>query len=255
MAATEEQHLSRVRLDTLVSERGLAASRARARDAIRRGHVTVDGLTVTKPSLNVPPDSVIVLSDPAADYVSRAGLKLEAGLAHFAIPVTGRTALDLGASTGGFTEVLLRAGAAHVVAVDVGHGQIHPRIAADERVTVIEGLNARDMEREDIFGRRFDLLTCDVSFISLRLALPPALELAEPGTDALILVKPQFEAGREAIARNGLLRDPESAPRVAEGLSDWLAEQDGWTVLGLAPSPIPGGDGNHEFLLGAKKHP
>ena len=253
MAATEEQHLSRVRLDTLVSERGLAASRARARDAIRRGHVTVDGATVTKPSLNVPPESFIVLSDPAADYVSRAGLKLEAGLAQFAIAVEGRIALDLGASTGGFTEVLLRAGAAHVVAVDVGHGQIHPRIASDERVTVIEGLNAREMEREDIGGRHFDLLVCDVSFISLRLALPPALELAEPGTDALILVKPQFEAGREAIAKNGLLRDPDSAPQVAKAVCDWLAEQDGWTVVGLVPSPIPGGDGNHEFLAAAKK--
>lgn len=253
MAATEEQHLSRVRLDTLVSERGLAASRARARDAIRRGHVKVDGLTVTKPSLNVPPESVITLDDPAADYVSRAGLKLEFALDTFAIAVAGRTAVDLGASTGGFTEALLRRGAAHVVAIDVGHGQLHPRIRADERVTVIEGLNARDLEREDIGGRHFDLLVADVSFITLRLALPPALELAEPGTNAVFLVKPQFEAGREAIAKNGLLRDPDSAPAVAEAVRAWLDEQPDWRAVDLIPSPIAGGDGNHEFLLAGVK--
>lgn len=253
MASTEEQHLSRVRLDTLVSDRGLAASRARARDAILRGHVKVDGQIVTKPSLNVPPESEITLDDPAADYVSRAGLKLEAALDHFAFPVAGRTALDLGASTGGFTEALLRRDVAHVVAIDVGHGQMHPRVGADNRVTVIEGLNARDLTRLDLNGHRFDLLVADVSFISLRLALPPALELAESGTSAVILVKPQFEAGREAIAKNGLLRDPDSAPLVAEALRDWLAAQPGWRVIGLIPSPIAGGDGNHEFLLAAEK--
>lgn len=253
MASTEEQHLSRVRLDTLVSDRGLAASRARARDAILRGHVKVDGHIVTKPSLNVPPESEITLDDPAADYVSRAGLKLEAALDHFAFPVEGRTALDLGASTGGFTEALLRRDAAHVVAIDVGHGQMHPRVAADRRVTVIEGLNARDLTRLDLNGHRFDLLVADVSFISLRLALPPALDLAEPGTSAVILVKPQFEAGREAIAKNGLLRDPDSAPAVAKALRDWLAAQPGWRVGEMIPSPIAGGDGNHEFLLAAEK--
>jgi 23S rRNA (cytidine1920-2'-O)/16S rRNA (cytidine1409-2'-O)-methyltransferase len=253
MASTEEQHLSRIRLDVLVSDRGLAASRARARDAIMRGHVKVDGQTVTKPSLNVPPESEITLDDPAADYVSRAGLKLEAALDQFAIPVEGRTAVDLGASTGGFTEALLRRGVAHVVSIDVGHGQMHPRIAADPRVSPIEGLNARDLTREDIGGRSFDLLVADVSFITLRLALPPALELAEPGTTGVFLVKPQFEAGREAIAKNGLLRDPDSAPQVAEAVRDWLAAQPDWQVKGLAPSPIPGGDGNHEFLLIAEK--
>jgi 23S rRNA (cytidine1920-2'-O)/16S rRNA (cytidine1409-2'-O)-methyltransferase len=255
MAATEEQHLSRIRLDVLVGERGLAASRARARDAIRRGHVRVEGAVVTKPSLNVPADCVLTLDDPAADYVSRAGLKLEAALNAFQVPVAGRQCLDIGASTGGFTEALLRRGAAHVVAVDVGHGQMHPRIEADSRVTVIEGLNAREMEREDIGGRSFDLLVADVSFISLRLALPPALDLAEPGATAVLLVKPQFEAGRDAIAKNGLLRDPDTAPAVAEAVREWLAGQPGWTVRDLIASPIPGGDGNHEFLLAADKAP
>lgn len=253
MASTEEQHLSRVRLDILVAERGLAASRARARDAILRGHVKVDGLVVTKPSLNVPPESDIDLDDPAADYVSRAGLKLEAALDAFKIAVAGRTALDLGASTGGFTEVLLRRGAAHVIAVDVGHGQMHPRIEADPRVTAIEGLNAREMQRDDIGGQPFDLIVSDVSFISLRLALPPALDLAEPGSDGIFLVKPQFEAGRDAIAKNGLLRDPDTAPQVAEAVRNWLDAQPGWRAGELRPSPIAGGDGNHEFLLAGRK--
>lgn len=253
MASTEEQHLSRVRLDILIAERGLAASRARARDAILRGHVKVDGVLVNKPSLNVPPESEIVLDDPAADYVSRAGLKLEAALDAFAIAVEGRTALDLGASTGGFTEVLLRRGALHVVAIDVGHGQIHPRIAADPRVTSVEGLNARDLDADDLGGRAFDLLVCDVSFISMKLALPPALELARPGTDGIFLVKPQFEAGKEAIAKNGLLRDPDSAPGIAADLADWLGHQPGWTASQPIPSPIEGGDGNREFLLAGRK--
>ncbi|MBC8128722.1 MAG: TlyA family RNA methyltransferase [Rhizobiaceae bacterium] len=253
MASTEEQHLSRIRLDILVSDRGLAASRARARDAILRGHVRVDGLIVTKPSLNVPPESVIVLDDPAADYVSRAGLKLEAALDVFGIDVEGRTALDVGASTGGFTEVLLRRGASHVVSIDVGHGQIHPRIAADRRVTVIEGLNARDLDEDDLGGRAFDILVCDVSFISMKLALPPALELAEPGSRGVFLIKPQFEAGKDAIAKNGLLRDPDSAPAVAADLSAWLGQQEGWTATAPIPSPIEGGDGNHEFLMAGTK--
>lgn len=241
------------RLDQLVAERGLAASRARARDAILRGHVKVDGRTVSKPSVSVASTAIVTIDDPAGDYVSRAGLKLEAALDAFGLDVAGRTALDVGASTGGFTEVLLRRGAAHVVAIDVGHGQMHPRIAADPRVTAIEGLNAREMTADDIGGRSFSALVADVSFISLRLALPPALDMAEPGTVASILVKPQFEAGREAIGKGGLLRDPSSAEAVAQGVADWLAGQDGWTVIGLVPSPIEGGDGNREFLLGARK--
>lgn len=253
MASTEEQHLSRVRLDILVSERGLAASRARARDAIMRGHVRVDGLVVTKPSLNVPPESEIVLDDPAADYVSRAGLKLEAALTAFGITVTDRVAVDLGASTGGFTQALLRRSVAHVVAIDVGHGQLHPSIREDSRVTVIEGLNARDLDEDDLQGHAFDLLVCDVSFISMKLALPPALELAEPGTDGVFLIKPQFEAGKDAIAKNGLLRDPESAPAVADDLARWLGEQEDWEAIEVIPSPIEGGDGNREFLMHGRK--
>ena len=255
MAATEPQHLSRVRLDTLVSKRGLAASRARARDAIRRGHVRVDGLVVTKPSLNVDPGSVLLLDDPAGTYVSRAALKLQAALDAFGIDVEGRTALDIGASTGGFTQLLLERGAAHVVAIDVGHGQMHPAIAADPRVTAIEGLNARELAAADLGGRRIDLVVSDVSFISLTLALPPALALAAPGAAGVFLVKPQFEAGREAVGKNGLLKEPDTAPAVAERLRDWLDAQAGWRARGLLPSPIAGGDGNREFLLAGEKDP
>jgi 23S rRNA (cytidine1920-2'-O)/16S rRNA (cytidine1409-2'-O)-methyltransferase len=241
------------RLDQLILSRNLVASRSRARDAIERGTVTVNGRVVTKPSQNVPGDAEILIADPAQDYVSRAALKLIAALDHFDLSPEGRVCLDVGASTGGFTDVLLKRGAEHVIGVDVGHDQMHPRLKSDPRVTNIEGLNARHMEREDIFDRRFSVVVSDVSFISLKLALPPALDLAEPGSFAVLLVKPQFEAGREAISKAGLLKAPETAPDVAAELERWLREDMGWTTLGLTPSPIAGGDGNQEFLLAGLK--
>ncbi|WP_296744600.1 TlyA family RNA methyltransferase [Mesorhizobium sp.] len=244
---------ARLRLDELLVERGLFASRSRARDAIERGTVTVDGIIVRKPGQAVAPDRLIAIDDPAQAYVSRAALKLIAGLDHFGLDPSDAEALDIGASTGGFTQVLLERGAAHVTAIDVGHGQIHADIAGDPRVTVIEGLNARDLIGGDLGGRIPDFLVCDVSFISLKLALPPALALAANGARALLLVKPQFEAGREAIGKGGLLKDHAEAERTAGGLRDWLAGIAGWRVLGLIPSPIEGGDGNREFLLAAIK--
>lgn len=241
------------RLDQLLVALDLFASRSRARDAIQRGTVKVDGKVVTKPSLVFAATHQFTIDDPAQDYVSRAALKLVAGLDHFGLSPEGCDCLDVGASTGGFTEVLLKRGAAHVVSVDVGHGQFHPRLAADPRVTNIEGLNARYMEAEDIDDRPIDFVVSDVSFISLKLALVPALELAEPGAHCLLLVKPQFEAGREAISKAGLLKEPETAPLVAAELERWLTEDMGWTSLGLIPSPISGGDGNEEFLLAGVK--
>ncbi|CDX34821.1 16S/23S rRNA (cytidine-2'-O)-methyltransferase TlyA [Mesorhizobium sp. ORS 3359] len=243
----------RQRLDELLVGRGLFASRSRARDAIERGTVTVDGTIARKPGQPVAPDCVVAIDDPAQAYVSRAALKLIAGLDHFGLDPAGSEALDIGASTGGFTQVMLERGAAHVTAIDVGHGQIHPDIAGDPRVTVIEGLNARDLTAADLGGRVPDFLVCDVSFISLKLALPSALELAGEGARAVLLVKPQFEAGREAIGKGGLLKDPGDAERIAGTLRDWLAGISGWRVLGLHPSPIEGGDGNREFLLAAIK--
>ena len=241
------------RLDQLLVALDIVASRSRARDAIQRGTVKVDGKVVTKPSLVFSADVTIEIDDPAQDYVSRAALKLVAGLDHFGLDPSGQECLDVGASTGGFTEVLLKRGAAHVTAIDVGHDQMHPRVAADPRVTNIEGLNARYLESDDIGDRPISFVVSDVSFISLKLALPPALDLAEPGSHCLLLVKPQFEAGRDAISKAGLLKDPESAPAVAAELERWLVEDIGWQSLGLIPSPIAGGDGNQEFLLAGRK--
>ncbi len=240
------------RLDQLLVTLSLFASRSRARDAIQRGTVTVDGKIVTKPGAVFSESADISIDDPAQDYVSRAALKLVAALDHFGLDPREQRCLDVGASTGGFTEVLLERGAAHVTAVDVGHGQMHPRIADDPRVTNIEGLNARNLTADDI-GGPFTFIVSDVSFISLKLALAPALALAEPGAQAALLVKPQFEAGRDAIGKAGLLKDPSSAPAVAAELERWFIEDMGWQSLGLIASPIAGGDGNQEFLLAGTK--
>ena len=244
---------TRVRLDLLLDETGRSPSRARARDSILRGHVRVDGEPVTKPGQLVRSDASITLTDPAAYYVSRAALKLAAGLDAFGIAVEGRTALDVGASTGGFTEVLLRRGAAHVVAIDVGHDQMHPSLKDDPRVSCLEGLNARELTAEHLGGHAIDLVVCDVSFISMRLALPPALALARAGADGVFLVKPQFEAGRDAIGKNGLLRDAALGQRIAEDMALWLRETEGWNAHPPVPSPIDGGDGNREYLLVGRK--
>lgn len=241
-----------LRLDQALVARGLAPTRARARDAVLRGHVRVDGQTATKPALMVGGAAELSLDDPAAGYVSRAALKLVAGLDHFGYPVPDRIALDLGASTGGFTEVLLARGARRVHAIDVGHGQLDPRLAADPRVRAREKLNARDLTPEQI-GEAVDALVSDLSFISLRLALPPALALASPGCWAILLVKPQFEVGRAGIGKGGIVRDPAEGAAAAQAIAHWLADGQGWSVDGLIPSPIAGGDGNHEYLLGARK--
>ncbi len=240
------------RLDQLLVSLGLFASRSRARDAVQRGTVKVGGKVVVKAGALFTEDAVIEIDDPAQDYVSRAALKLTAALDHFKLDPAGQQCLDVGASTGGFTEVLLERGAAHVTAIDVGHGQMHPRLTADPRVTNIEGLNARNLVADDI-GHAVSFIVSDVSFISLKLALAPALDLAGAGTAAVLLVKPQFEAGRDAIGKAGLLKDPSSAPAVAAELERWFVEDMGWKSLGLIPSPIAGGDGNLEFLLAGTK--
>ncbi len=242
----------RRRLDDLLVARGFFATRSRARDAVLRGTVTVSGRAVEKPGASVPANARISVDDPARRYVSRAALKLVAGLDAFGFDPAGRTALDLGASTGGFTQVLLERGATHVIAVDVGHGQMGAALAADPRVTLNEGVNARDLDPATLGGRRPDAVVADLSFISLKLALPAALALAAPGAFAVVLVKPQFEAGRDAIGKGGLVA-PARALEVAGNLRRWLGGQAGWRVVGLADSPIEGGDGNREFLLGAVK--
>jgi 23S rRNA (cytidine1920-2'-O)/16S rRNA (cytidine1409-2'-O)-methyltransferase len=233
-----------MRLDEALVERGFYPSRSRARDAVLRGTICVNGNPANKVSQTVTPEMA---------YVSRAALKLVAGLDGFGFSPAGLIALDIGASTGGFVDVLLERGAAQVIGVDVGHGQMHPRLAGDPRVTNIEGLNARDLLREHFGGKTISFVTSDVSFISLKLALPPALELAEKSARCVLLVKPQFEAGREAIGKGGLLRDASLGPVIAQGLAEWLDNQPGWRSIGILPSPVTGGDGNHEFLLGGVK--
>ena len=243
----------RDRLDQILVRLGFYESRSRARDAISRGAVLVDGKAITKPGALVSETAAISLSDPARDYVSRAALKLKSGLDTFGFDPTGYVALDIGASTGGFTQVLLERGAAHVLAVDVGHDQLHASLAGDVRVTNLEGLNARELSRDHLDGREAGAVVSDVSFISLKLALPPALELAASGAFAVLLVKPQFEAGRQAIGKGGLLKDPAQGPVIAEDLAAWLGQQPGWRVAGPIASPIEGSDGNHEFLIGGVK--
>lgn len=245
------------RLDLALVARGLADSRSRARNLVLRGRVTVDGRPATKPSATVAASATLALTADAAGYVSRAAEKLVAGLAAFGFDPAGRLALDLGASTGGFTEVLLARGARAVVAVDVGHGQLHPRIAADPRVTAIEGLNARALTADDVreggVPAAPEAIVADLSFISLKLALPPALGLAAPGAWGVFLVKPQFEVGRDGVGKGGIVRDPALAEAAAQDLAAWLGGQPGWRVAGLVPSPLEGGDGNREFLLGATR--
>jgi 23S rRNA (cytidine1920-2'-O)/16S rRNA (cytidine1409-2'-O)-methyltransferase len=200
----------------------------------------------------VPADAAIGIADEARHYVSRAALKLAHGLDNFGISPEGLAALDIGASTGGFTQVLLERGARHITAVDVGHGQMAPAVAGDSRVTVLEGLNARDLTLKDL-PEPPQIITADVSFISLKLALPPALALAAPGASLVALVKPQFEAGREHLSKDGVVRDAAVQDAVCRDIASWLETDVGWRVIGTAPSPVAGGSGNREFLLAARK--
>lgn len=239
------------RLDEELVARGLVASRSRARDLVLRGLVKVDGQAARKPSQPVLPSTELSLAEGADRYVSRAALKLVHGLEHFEIDVAGRHCLDLGASTGGFTQVLLERGAAHVTAVDVGHGQMAPTLASDRRVTIFEGVNARVLTREHVPDAT-SLIVCDVSFISLKLALPAALDLVNTGTELVALIKPQFEVGRDGLGKGGIVRDEPLLQQTCNDIDRWLRDR-GWHVRGVVPSPILGGDGNREFLISAAK--
>ena len=241
-----------LRLDQLLVIRGAFESRARARDAIDRGTVKVGGIVAAKAGQMVDETAEITVDDPAQAYVSRAALKLIAALDHFALDPAGLACLDIGASTGGFTQVLLERGAAHVVALDVGHGQLDARLANDPRVTNLEGLNARELTRRQL-PHPVQAVVSDVSFISLRLALAPALELAEPDAWVAALIKPQFEAGRAAIGKGGILKDRALGPKIAADIEQWMNSLGAWRSLGVIPSPITGADGNQEFLIAGRK--
>lgn len=244
--------MSSRRLDQHLVDTGHFPSRARARDAILRGTVSVDGTPCLKPAQKTGASARITVADPASGYVSRAALKLIEGLDRFGISPAGRICLDIGASTGGFTQVLLERGASRVHAIDVGHDQLHESLRAKKSVRVREGLNARDLSAADLDGDRPTLLVSDVSFISLTLALPPALDLAAPGADGVFLVKPQFEAGRARIGKGGLV-DPDVAEAVAAEVRDWFGSVPGWQAGDMAPSSVKGGDGNAEWLLHGRK--
>ena len=239
----------RQRADLLLVERGFFPTRTRAQAAIAAGLVTADGLPVRKASDRVEVGAFIGAEAPHP-YVSRGGVKLAAGLDAFGFDPAGRICLDLGASTGGFTDVLLRRGARRVYAVDVGHGQLHPSLAADPRVVDLEGLDGRTLDAERV-PDPIGLLAADVSFISLKLTLPTVVALLAAGADVVALVKPQFEAGRGA-ARKGVVRDPAVHEAVCADIAAFVAGL-GLTAVGLVPSPIDGGDGNREFLLGARR--
>ncbi|MGE0230576.1 MAG: TlyA family RNA methyltransferase [Flavobacteriaceae bacterium] len=238
-----------MRLDEELVRRGLCASRARARDSVLRGAVKVDGVVITKPARPVGPGQVIGIDDPAAAYVSRSALKLAAALDAFGFDPGGRVCLDVGASTGGFTQVLLRRGAAVVYAVDVGRDQLSPVIAGDSRVVMMEGVNARDLDASQIPDRP-GAIVIDVSFISQRLVLPAVLALAAPGSFLVSLVKPQFEVGREHVGKGGIVRDKEAAAAALLAVEDTIRSL-GFRPCGRIDSPIEGGDGNREFLIGA----
>lgn len=247
---TVRQDAAPVRLDALLAARGLAKSRTAAAKLIQAGRVTVGGTAVVKPSAPVAPDAPINV-DSSDEWVSRAALKLVGALDAFDVDPAGLVALDVGASTGGFTQVLLHRGARRVVALDVGHGQLDPLLALDPRVVVVEGVNARNLTAEDyaaIDGSAAEtaLVVGDLSFISLRLVLP-ALAEAVPADDFVLLVKPQFEVGRGGV-REGIVRDPGLR---ADALTNvlWAAWDLGLGTSGLAPSPIVGTHGNHEYLV------
>ena len=238
------------RADRLLVTLGLFESRASARAAIEAGLVRADGVQVTKPAQDISADAVIE-ADPAHPYVSRGGLKLAHGLEAFGIDPAGRTCLDIGASTGGFTEVLLLNGARHVTAVDVGRGQLHPRIAADPRVTNLEATDARSLT-PDRLSEAPTLLVCDASFISLEKLLEVPLSLAAPGADFVGLFKPQFQVGRDHVGKGGIVTDIAEADAAAVRFEAWMKEK-GWPIHAWTASPISGGDGNAERLFHAAK--
>ncbi|WP_413206091.1 TlyA family RNA methyltransferase [Rhodospirillum sp. A1_3_36] len=241
----------KMRLDQLLVDRGLVESRAKAQAVILAGLVFSEERRLDKAGQQVSPDLTIDLRGQPYPWVSRGGLKLEKGLEAFGLDVAGQVGLDVGASTGGFTDVLLTRGATKVYAVDVGYGQLAHKLRIDERVLVLERTNARHLTAE-VIPEPVDIIVCDASFIGLRTVLPAALGLAAPGAHVVALIKPQFEVGKDRVGKGGVVRDPALHEEVCETIRDWLGALPGWRVLGLTESPIKGPEGNVEFLIGAQ---
>jgi 23S rRNA (cytidine1920-2'-O)/16S rRNA (cytidine1409-2'-O)-methyltransferase len=243
---------ARRRADQLLVEQGLAESRTKAQALILAGLVSCNARRVDKPGEQLAADAVLALKGRDHPWVSRGGVKLAFALDHFQITVEGSVALDIGSSTGGFTEVLLDRGARRVHAVDVGQGQLAWKLRQDQRVVVHERMNARYLTRADI-PEPVDMITCDASFIGLATVLPAPLALAAEHAQLVALVKPQFEAGPAYVGKGGVVRDPEIHREVCERVAAWVAAQPGWSVVGNVESPILGPEGNREFLLYARR--
>ena len=243
--------MTKVRADQLVVALGLAESRTKAQALILAGNVFVGDKRVAKAGDMLPEDAALSVKGRDHPWVSRGGVKLDHGLTHFGFEVANAIALDVGSSTGGFTDVLLNRGAAKVYAVDVGTNQLAWKLRSDPRVVVHEQTNARDLSAE-IIPDAVDIVVCDASFINLAKVLDRALDLAKPGAKLVALVKPQFEAGRDEVGKGGVVRDPIVHQRVCDAAAEWVRSKC-WNVVGVEKSPITGPEGNVEFLLGAIK--
>jgi 23S rRNA (cytidine1920-2'-O)/16S rRNA (cytidine1409-2'-O)-methyltransferase len=242
----------KIRLDQILVERGLVDSRTRAQALIMAGAVYTGEQRLDKPGHKVAQDISLSVRSKDHPWVSRGGLKLDHGLTHFNLYPRDQVAIDVGASTGGFTNVLLSRGTAKVYAVDVGYGQLDSKLREDARVVVLERTNARHLTADQI-PEPVDLVVCDASFIGLSTVLPAAMALTKPEAHLIALIKPQFEVGKDRVGKKGVVRDPELHDEVCETISTWLEDQVGWTVLGISESPITGPEGNKEFLIGARR--
>jgi 23S rRNA (cytidine1920-2'-O)/16S rRNA (cytidine1409-2'-O)-methyltransferase len=243
--------MTKTRLDQLLVERGLVESRTRAQALIMAGLVFSGEQRLDKAGLKIADDAPLEVRGQDHPWVSRGGLKLDHALTHFDISVTGTVCVDVGASTGGFTDVLLTRGAAKVYAVDVGQGQLAWKLRQDPRVIVLEKTNARHLDAS-LVPEPIDFLCCDASFIGLETVLPAPLALAKPGAHLVALIKPQFEVGKARVGKKGVVSDPALHAEVCERIAAWLASREGWRVTGIVQSPIKGPEGNIEFLIAAQ---
>lgn len=244
--------MAKERVDKLLVDRGLVETRAKAQALILAGLVYSDTRRIAKAGDQIQTEAPLSLKGQDHPWVSRGGLKLAKAIDHFTLPVAGGIAADIGASTGGFTDVLLHHGAARVFAVDVGHGQLAWKLRQDARVIVLEKTNARHLTSAEI-PEPLDIVVCDASFIGLATVLPAALALARPGAWAVALIKPQFEVGPGQVGKGGVVRDPAQHEEVCARIENWFGQQLGWSVLGIVESPITGPEGNKEFLIAARK--
>lgn len=242
----------KIRADQALVDRGLVETRAKAQALVMAGKVFSGEQRIAKPGQQISTETPLEVRGQDHPWVSRGGLKLAKGLAAFQIDPTGFICIDVGASTGGFTDVLLQNGAAKVFAVDVGRGQLHWRLRTDDRVIVMEQTNARALSAEQI-PDPVDIVVCDASFIGLEKVLPAALELTKPNAFLVALIKPQFQVGRGDVGKGGVVRDPELHQKVCEEVHNWIESLPDWQAVGLAESPITGPEGNKEFLIGAVK--